>query len=257
MSIVHVLCCERVLYCSRLRSYCTIVVFAVLATTLYSALSAVCSALWCCGMFSVPQWLIQTAVATNFYFYGRKHFTQTGWLHNSASYPKPDPFNSIDLRGRVYVVTGATSGLGKDVTSLLGERGATIYMVCRNAEKAANVLKEISAASPQAQLFALTADVGLSADVKRVAAELNEAVGAHGIDGLVCNAGALLAERTLNAEGSEVTLAIHLVHGTYELTNLLRPALERSSEPRVVVVSSGGMLTTKWPGMKEASFSAK
>ena len=37
----------------------------------------------------LPNWLLQTAVATQFYFYGRKHFTQSGWLKASSAYAEP------------------------------------------------------------------------------------------------------------------------------------------------------------------------
>ena len=52
----------------------------------------------------------------------------------------------------------------------------------------------------------------------------------------------------------QVTLATHLVHGSYLLAEELRPALARAPAPRVVLVSSGGMYTTKWPGMAAAMF---
>ena len=70
----------------------------------------------------------------------------------------------------------------------------------------------------------------------------------RGIDGLICNAGALLNKRTLTKEGLETTFACHLLCGSYLLTELCIPLLKRSSDPRVVLVSSGGMYNFGWSG---------
>jgi len=77
---------------------------------------------------------------------GRKHFTQNGWNRASALYTQPDQLTSADLSSKVFVVTGATSGLGKDVAQLLGAQGATVYVVVRGdaarAESAAAAVRE-------------------------------------------------------------------------------------------------------------------
>eukprot|EP00301_Raphidiophrys_heterophryoidea_P025263 c8436_g1_i2.p2 GENE.c8436_g1_i2~~c8436_g1_i2.p2 ORF type:complete len:234 (+),score=46.78 c8436_g1_i2:437-1138(+) len=49
------------------------------------------------------------------------------------------------------------------------------------------------------------------------------------------------------SEGVEVTIATHLVFGSHLLTTLALPLLQKSSDPRVIVVSSGGMYNTKFP----------
>jgi len=74
------------------------------------------------------------------------------------------------------------------------------------------------------------------------------------LDALVCNAGALLNSKQFNAEGVETTLGCHLLHGSYLLTQSLLPKLASAPDPRVVLVSSGGMYLNKWPGAAAASF---
>ena len=64
----------------------------------------------------------------------------------------------------------------------------------------------------------------------------------------------MLNERTLNKEGIETTLGCHLLHGSYLLSEALRPTLAATKEARVVLVSSGGMYLGKWPGAAKASF---
>lgn len=71
----------------------------------------------------------------NFYLTGRRHFTATGWASRAKEYPHPDVLESVDLRDKVYVVTGSTSGVGLELTRYLATRGATVYMVCRNETK--------------------------------------------------------------------------------------------------------------------------
>ena len=47
-----------------------------------------------------------------FYLYGKRHCTKTGWQMASSKYPKPDILESLSLHEKVYIVTGANSGIG-------------------------------------------------------------------------------------------------------------------------------------------------
>lgn len=200
----------------------------------------------------------QGMATTQFYFYGRSHFTQTGWEKHRAEYPSPDPLDSVDLTGRVYVVTGANAGLGREVVSYLAQRGAKVYMVCRNLDRAAPVRDELldTLKADAKQLVLVQGDMGLQKDVRRVAAEI-AADASNGIDGLVCNAGALLNERTLTEEGVETTFATHFLYGSYLLPKLLVPTLRKvgsaGREPRVIIMSSGGMYNVAFPSWSVAA----
>lgn len=123
-------------------------------------------------------------------------------------------------------------------------------MLCRNKQRGETAKAAIEQSTGSSKLELMIADVSLQSDVRRVATEFAAKEGS--LDGLVCNAGALLHERTHTAEGLETTMAAHLVVGTYLLTELMLPALQKATEPRVVVVSSGGMYNTKWPGVGKA-----
>eukprot|EP00420_Gonyaulax_spinifera_P019934 CAMPEP_0197920038 /NCGR_PEP_ID=MMETSP1439-20131203/88211_1 /TAXON_ID=66791 /ORGANISM="Gonyaulax spinifera, Strain CCMP409" /LENGTH=336 /DNA_ID=CAMNT_0043542221 /DNA_START=20 /DNA_END=1027 /DNA_ORIENTATION=+ len=199
----------------------------------------------------------QLLTSLQFYFYGRRHFTRTGWLRHSKAYPSPDPLSSYDLRGRAYVVTGANAGVGREITSYLAEKGARVYMVCRDQGRAEAARSELAVSTRAGErLQVVLGDVSLERDVRRIAAHVadNEA---GGLDGLVCNAGALHNERTLTQEGVEMTFASHFLFGAYLLTTLLEPSLraaaEAGREPRVVMVSSGGMYNTAFPAWHKAA----
>lgn len=185
----------------------------------------------------------QAIVTARFYFYGKRHFTATGWKANSAFY-KEGELEAANFQGRVAVVTGANSGIGREVTQYLASRGSTVYMVCRNAERGEEERSRISESTGCKSVHVLVADCGVAADVRRVAAELRAKESC--IHCLVCNAGAITPTRTLTSEGHEVTFATQLLNGTYLLTEELRPLLSKGDGSRVVVVSSGGMLNVKY-----------
>jgi len=187
----------------------------------------------------------QAIATTRFFMHGRKHFTQTGWRQHSAAYGHGEDLKSVDMTGRVSVVTGANSGIGREIAEFLASRGSKVYMVCRSAERAEKERDAIAKSTGSSAVHVLVADCGLAADVRKVSAELRK-LEAEGIDCLVCNAGAMTHTKTLTTEGHEVTFATHFLHGTYLLTEELRTLLQKRAEPRVVVVSSGGMLNVKY-----------
>jgi 3-oxoacyl-[acyl-carrier protein] reductase len=80
-----------------------------------------------------------------------------------------NPF-TVDLSGRVALVTGASQGLGREMTVRLGRSGAKVACVARNAEKLASVVEEIASAGGVAEAF--PCDVSDSASVKNVVEEV-------------------------------------------------------------------------------------
>jgi dehydrogenase/reductase SDR family protein 12 len=190
----------------------------------------------------------QFAASSQFFLYGKRHFTKKGYIRHSSAYTQPVDFPA-DLHGKTFVVTGANAGLGKEVVNFLARNGATVYMVCRSIERAEKARDEIMEGIPNAQLHILQADCSLQKDVRRMWGEFC-ATGAK-LDGLVCNAGALLESKVVNEEGFETTFAAHLLVGTYLLGKLALPALE-ANRGRLVIVSSGGMYNTKFPEWETA-----
>ena len=190
----------------------------------------------------------QFAATSQFFLYGRRHFTRTGYERTRAALLKsgvPDVLETIDAKGKVYMVTGANSGVGKEVSMFLAKRGATVNMVCRSESRGEAARKEIVEQSGNESVFLHVCDVSLEADVRRMWAAF--AATSTRLDGLMCNAGVLLHEKTPTSEGIETTFACHLLFGTYLLGSLAMPLLEATDGARVVVVSSGGMYNTKFP----------
>ena len=145
----------------------------------------------------------QAIVTYRFYMYGRKHFTQTGWQAHSATYGRGQDLQSKNLRGRVHVVTGANSGIGREVCEYLVRQGGRVYMVCRNADRGKKAREEIVEKAGNDDVHLMVADCGLAADIRRIAAELKEKE-AEGISCLVCNAGAMTPKRTLTSKAQSL-----------------------------------------------------
>ncbi|KHN85774.1 Retinol dehydrogenase 11 [Toxocara canis] len=72
-------------------------------------------------------------------------------------YIKGAQFNEvIDAHGKVAIVTGASSGIGKQVARGLNLRGAKVYMLCRNREKALRALEDLVEVSYDLHLTEIT-----------------------------------------------------------------------------------------------------
>jgi NAD(P)-dependent dehydrogenase (short-subunit alcohol dehydrogenase family) len=139
------------------------------------------------------------------------------------------------LRGKVCVITGGTDGIGKAAAHGLALQGATLLIHGRDADKGARAVAELKAGTGNAAIEFLQADFGSLADVRRLAGAIAQR--APRIDVLVNNAGAVFAQRTLSADGYELTFAVnHLA--PFLLTKLLLPALQHGGAARIVTTSS-------------------
>jgi NAD(P)-dependent dehydrogenase (short-subunit alcohol dehydrogenase family) len=139
------------------------------------------------------------------------------------------------MSGKTCLVTGATSGIGKETALQLAMLGAAVTIVARDAARGDAAAASIRQRVPGAQVEIMTADLSSLAQVRRLA----ESVQARypRLDVLVNNAGVISMHRQLTAEGLEITFATNHL-GPFLLTNLLRGLLERSAPARVVTVAS-------------------
>jgi hypothetical protein len=70
---------------------------------------------------------------TQFVLYGKQYCTATGYESTRAKYPKPDILDdtSMTLEDKVFIITGANAGIGREITQYLATKRATVYMFCR------------------------------------------------------------------------------------------------------------------------------
>ncbi|MEU6930969.1 oxidoreductase [Streptomyces sp. NPDC046374] len=140
-----------------------------------------------------------------------------------------------DLTGRVFVVTGANSGLGLATTRELARCGGHVVLAVRDEHKGRAAADGILQEHPGALLDVRRLDLADLASVRDFAEKLSAE---HPrLDVLVNNAGVMAPPRTLSAQGHELQFAAHHL-GHFALTGLLLDRLAAGSDPRVVTVSS-------------------
>lgn len=146
---------------------------------------------------------------------------------------------SIDLeqaaKGKVILVTGSSSGIGKETALGLAKIGASLVLVCRDKEKGEAAKEEIAKTTGNASIELIHADLLLRKEVRRVAAEFK--ANHPGLDVLINNAGASFMDYAETEDGIERTMAINYF-APFLLTNLLLDTLKGSVMSRVVNVTS-------------------
>ena len=139
------------------------------------------------------------------------------------------------LTGRVCMVTGANSGIGRATAEKLAELGATVVMVSRDRGRGEKALDEVKRKTGCGSVELMTADLASLDSVRNLAHEYEEKHGSLHV--LVNNAGLARVRRSTTADGNEYTFQVnYLSH--FLLTNLLLDLLKKSAPSRIVNVSS-------------------
>ncbi|XP_078612431.1 dehydrogenase/reductase SDR family member 12-like isoform X2 [Branchiostoma floridae x Branchiostoma japonicum] len=139
---------------------------------------------------------------------GMREYTNSGYAAAAKTF---DPCDlQVDVTGRTFLITGANSGIGKATAEEVAKRGGTVHLVCRNPTRGEEALNDIR---------------------EKTGSQVN-------------NAGCMINTREVSADGLEGNFATNTL-GTYILTTGLLPLLSQSEHPRVITVSSGGMLPSK------------
>jgi NAD(P)-dependent dehydrogenase (short-subunit alcohol dehydrogenase family) len=139
------------------------------------------------------------------------------------------------MQGKVCVITGATSGIGREAALQLARLGARLVLVGRDPRRGADAVAWLKERVPGAAAAVLVGDLLRLAEIRRLAAALRAE--ADRIDVLVNNAGAIFDRHALTEDGVERTFALnHLAY--FLLTHLLRDRLEASAPARIVNVAS-------------------
>ncbi|HJQ84462.1 MAG TPA: SDR family oxidoreductase [Candidatus Binatia bacterium] len=139
------------------------------------------------------------------------------------------------MTGRVCVVTGATSGIGRATARGLARLGATVALVCRDPARGAETVAEIEAETGRRDVAVFLADLASQRAIREVARALRERFPA--IHVLVNNAGIVNLQHTTTVDGIETVFAVnHLAY--FLLTDLLRDRLIASAPARIVNVAS-------------------
>jgi NAD(P)-dependent dehydrogenase (short-subunit alcohol dehydrogenase family) len=165
-------------------------------------------------------------------------FDRNGFRIHSLGFDPEDL--DVDLSDRRCLITGANSGIGYESALALADLGAEVVLLCRSLDRGEQAAASIREQTGNPWVASEQLDVSDLASVRAAAARLGE----KPVDVLIHNAGTLADERTETGEGLELAFATHVV-GPFLLTGLLRDALEKSPDARVIWVSSGGMYTRR------------
>ncbi|KAE8449297.1 hypothetical protein EG329_008198 [Mollisiaceae sp. DMI_Dod_QoI] len=173
-----------------------------------------------------------------------------GFFHTLSQFFPPKPkfseSNVPDLHGKVYIVTGSNTGVGKELAHILYSKNAKVYIAVRSEEKAVKAIEDIQKAAPNStgQLEFLRLDLANLATIQ-ASAQLFLSKETK-LNVLFNNAGVMNpAPGSKTVQGYELQLGVNNI-GPFLFTKLLTPIListaktEPSSTGRVVWVSSSG-----------------
>jgi retinol dehydrogenase 12 len=140
-----------------------------------------------------------------------------------------------DIRDKVVVLTGGTTGIGRATVEELARRGAHVVFTARRPDDGDKVVREVIASVPDATVSHRELHLDDLASVREFAARLRNDF--DSLDVLINNAGVSLSERRLTTEGFEMMFGVnHLGH--FLLVEELRPLLLAAAAARIVVVAS-------------------
>ncbi|KAL7765990.1 hypothetical protein ACKLNR_003906 [Fusarium oxysporum f. sp. zingiberi] len=145
------------------------------------------------------------------------------------------------LNFRVYIITGATSGVGLELAKILYSRSAIVYIAARNYSKITSAIKEVQSAFPDStgRLESLCVDLSDLASIKPAAQQfLAKEIR---LDGLVLNAGVMMPpEGSKTEHGHELQMGTNCLGG-YLLSRLLEELLVKTT-----VVADEGTVRVVW-----------
>lgn len=150
---------------------------------------------------------------------------------------KPIFIKNARIDGKVVVITGANTGIGKETAIDLAKRGGKIYIACRDLKKSGNALEEIREKAQSFKAFLLELDLASIKSIRNFSEQFHKTENKLHI--LINNAGVMACPRSYTKDGFEMQMGTnHLGH--FMLTNLLLDLLKASAPSRIVVVSSSG-----------------
>ena len=148
-----------------------------------------------------------------------------------------------NAHGKIIVVTGSNSGIGKAAAHQLAARGATVVMVCRNQAAGETVRREIVAQTGNANVELFVCDLSEQKSIRAFVQNFTRNY--QRLDALINNAANFdqtLKQPRLTSDGIETIFATNHL-GPFLMTNLLLDTLKASAPARVLNVASKGLVT--------------
>jgi NAD(P)-dependent dehydrogenase (short-subunit alcohol dehydrogenase family) len=140
----------------------------------------------------------------------------------------------MTIQGKICLVTGASSGIGKATALGLAKMGATVVMVCRDDNKGQAALVEIKQRSGNNSVDLLIADLSSHEAIRSLANEYKSKY--QHLHVLINNAGVYYTKRHVTVDGLEAMFAVNYL-ARFLLTNLLLDIIKSSAPARIINVA--------------------
>ncbi|GAB0096916.1 retinol dehydrogenase 12 [Sergentomyia squamirostris] len=142
----------------------------------------------------------------------------------------------ILMEGKVVIITGANTGIGKESAMDLSRRGAHVYLACRDRQRGEDARMEIMEKTGNPNVFYRQLDLASMASIHSFAETFKKEESR--LDVLLNNAGVMMIPtRCLTKDGFEMQIGVNHM-GHFMLTNLLLDLLKKSAPSRIINVSS-------------------
>lgn len=146
---------------------------------------------------------------------------------------------SMESTSAYTVLTGSTSGIGKETARALAKKGIPLILPVRNTDKGKELKNELQS---KTDLIVLPCDLGSLKSVNNCISDIKQLN--VPVDRIINNAGGIWMEKSLSADGYERSFAVnHLAH--FQLTKGLLSLLQKTEDPRVINLSSGAHALSK------------
>ena len=143
--------------------------------------------------------------------------------------------NIQNQENRIVIITGASSGLGKEATKILAGKNATVVMAVRNTQKAESVAQQITKEFPNSKIDVRKLELNSLNSIKTFAQGIKSSYGQ--LDVLINNAGVMACPFSKTEDGFEIQMGVnHLGH--FALTGHLLPLMKKTKGSRIVATSS-------------------
>ena len=140
------------------------------------------------------------------------------------------------MQGKICLITGATSGIGKATALGLAKLGATVVLVSRDRARGEQAQSEIQAQSGNPHIDLLLADLSSQQSIRQLADDFKQRYSQLHV--LINNAGVFQLRKRLTVDGLDMVFAVNQL-APFLLTNLLLDVIKASAPSRIVNVSSG------------------
>ncbi|XP_018575642.1 retinol dehydrogenase 13-like [Anoplophora glabripennis] len=141
----------------------------------------------------------------------------------------------VTAKDKVIIVTGANTGIGKEITWELARRGAKVYMACRDMKRCEKAREEIVLDTKNKYVYCRKCDLASLQSVRDFIKIFKSEQ--KRLDVLINNAGVMNTPNTKTKDGFEMQLGVNHM-GHFLLTNLLLDLLKESTPSRIINVSS-------------------